>query len=219
MPTKIRGIVFVNKTCWRDDDLWGFLRPLVLAELDKPKRFGLRVTFQPGRGQVRRVWRSTEAWAGTSGYAWWSRHEITINVPTIFESLNEREKIDVATTIAHELWHIDRNRGGRAVEVALRKSVRYGRPKTEEGQRKQTEFYAWAATLPLRKKKAVVAAVAATVAGPRRLIQDRAAKAAADLARWEAELVRREKAVKRAKRKLAAARRKAAYYAKKTGVS
>jgi hypothetical protein len=88
--------------------------------------------------------------------------------------------------------------------------------------------------LPLRKKKAVVGpvaapekpepfqeapAVAATVAGPRTLIRDRAAKAAASLARWEAELVRREKAVKRAKRKVSAARRKAAYYAKKTGVS
>lgn len=234
MPTKIRGIHVSNKTCWRTEDLWGFLRPLVIAELEKAKWKGLTVYFQPGRGQRRSTWRADVEWCGTSGYADWRFNTITINLPTVFDELNQREKVDLASTIAHELWHINTRRGGKAVEIALRKSVRYGRPKTAEGQAKQAEHYAWAAALPLRKKAAVVVpvadapagpepvtapAVAATVAGPRRLIQDRAAKAAAALARWEAELVRREKAVKRAKRKVSAARRKAAYYAKKTGVS
>lgn len=233
MPITIRGIKFENNTCWHDADLWGFLRPLVIAELEKPKWAGLKVTFQARRNQRRVAWRANVRWCGTSGHAVWGwDRSIVINVPTVFESLNEREKIDLASTIAHELWHINARRGGHAVEVSLRKSVKYGRPKTEDGQAKQAEFYAWAAALPLRKRAAVAAveapadpepvtapAVAATVAGPRRLIQDRAAKAAAALARWEAELVRREKAVKRAKRKVSAARRKAAYYAKKTGVS
>lgn len=232
MPTTIRGIHVSNKTCWRTEDLWGFLRPLVVAELEKAKWKGLAVVFQPCRGQRRSAWRADVEWCGTSGHAHWGQHYIVINVPTVFAELNEREKIDLASTVAHELWHINTRRGGKAVEIALRKSVRYGRPKTEDGQARQAEFYAWAAALPLRRTAAVVPvakpadqepetvpAVAATVAGPRRLIQDRAAKAAADLARWEAELVRREKAVKRAKRKVSAARRKAAYYAKKTGVS
>lgn len=236
MPTKIRGIHVSNKTCWLTEDLWGFLRPLVVAELEKAKWKDLTVYFQPGRGQRRSTWRADVEWCGTSGYADWRFNVITINLPTVFEELNEREKIDLASTIAHELWHINTRRGGKAVEIALRKSVRYGRPKTEDGQAKQAEFYAWAAALPLRKRTAVVApataeaatvepepqaesALAATAAGPRTLILDRAAKAAAALARWEAELVRREKAVKRAKRKVSAARRKAAYYAKKTAVS
>jgi hypothetical protein len=159
--------------------------------------------------------------------AWLCGSRVVINVPTRFEQLNEREKIDLATVISHELWHINTGRGGKAVEIALRKSVRYGRPKTAEGRAKQTEYYAWAAKLPLRKSNAVVVekavepalalASAATVAAPRRsLIETRAEKAAKDLSRWEAELVRREKAVRRAKRKIAAARRKVAYYAKKT---
>lgn len=227
MPTKIRGIHVENNTCWQTEDLWGFLRPLVIAELEKAKWQGLTVVFQPRRGQRRVVWRASVAWCGTSGYAvWgWDKH-ITINLPTVFESLNEREKIDLASTIAHELWHINSRRGGKAVEVSLRKSVRYGRPKTADGQAKQAEHYAWAAALPLRKRQAVAApadaapaestpALAATVAGPRPLVQARAAKAAAALARWEAELVRREQAVKRARRKVSAARRKVAYYAKK----
>lgn len=236
MPVTIRGIKFENNTCWHDADLWGFLRPLVIAELEKPKWAGLKVTFQARRNQRRVAWRASVRWCGASGHAYWGwDRSIVINVPTVFESLNEREKIDLASTIAHELWHINARRGGHAVEVSLRKSVKYGRPKTEDGQAKQAEFYAWAAALPLRKRAAVTAsanaeaataepepqahALAATVAGPRTLILDRAAKAAAALARWEAELVRREKAVKRAKRKVSAARRKAAYYAKKTGVS
>lgn len=233
MPTKIRGIHVTNKTCWRTEDLWGFLRPLVIAELEKAKWRGLTVVFQPGRGQRRSAWRADVEWCGTSGYADWRFNVITINLPTVFEELNEREKIDLASTIAHELWHINTRRGGKAVEIALRKSVRYGRPKTEDGQAKQAEHYTWAAALPLRKRSAVAVAsapadaapaeptpaLAATVAGPRPLIATRAAKAAAALARWEAELARREQAVKRARRKVAAARRKVAYYAKKGPVS
>lgn len=231
MPTRIRAIKFVNNTCWRDEDLWGFLRPCVEAELDKRKWFGLRITFQPRRGQRRTAWRATEAWCASSGMAYWGRHEIVVNVPTRYDSLNEREKVDIAAVISHELWHINTARGGKAVEIALRKSVRYGRPKTADGQAAQEEHYSWAAALPLRKAGVVAAvrdavepeptlASAATVAAPRRsLVETRAAKAAADLARWEAELIRREKAVRRARRKVSAARRKAAYYAKKTAVS
>lgn len=233
MPTTIRGIHVSNRTCWKTEDLWGFLRPLVIRELEKHRWKGLTVIFQPGRSQRRSQWRSPgKPCCYSSGWADWSINEVTINLPTKFDELNAREKTDLAVVIAHELWHINTRRGGKSVELALRKSVKYGRPKTPEGQQQQAEHYAWAAALPLRKRTAVtvvpVAAepepqatptLAATVAAPRRLIQDRAAKAAAALARWEAELVRREKAVKRAKRKLAAARRKAAYYAKKTAVS
>jgi hypothetical protein len=225
----IRAFKFANNTCWRDEDLWGFLRPIAEAELERHRWQGLSITFQPRRGQRRVRWRSETAWCGTSGTAWWCGHRVAINVPTRFEELNEREKIDLASTIAHELWHINTRRGGKAVEIALRKSVKYGRPKTVEGQASQAEYYAWAAKLPLRKAGAVEAvkpdavpalACAATVAAPRRsLVEARSEKAERDLARWEAELVRREKAVRRAKRKIAAARRKVAYYSKKTAVS
>ena len=225
---KIRSILFRNNTCWRDEDLWAFLRPCVEAELDRHKWPRLSITFQPRRGQVRSKWRADSAWCGCSGMAWLCGSRVVINVPTRFEQLNEREKIDLATVISHELWHINTGRGGKAVEIALRKSVRYGRPKTAEGRAKQDEYYAWAAALPLRKANAAVVvekavepalalASAATVAAPRRsLIETRAEKAASALSRWESELVRREKAVRRAKRKIAAARRKVAYYAKKT---
>ena len=226
MAAKIRAIKFTNNTCWHDDDLWAFLRPCVEAELDKRKWTSLSITFQPRRGQRRSKWRSETAWCGTSGTAWWCGHRVVINVPTRFESLNDREKIDIATVISHELWHINTRRGGKAVEIALRKSVKYGRPKTADGQAAQEEHYSWAAALPLRKKGVVesvvepVLASAAIVAAPRlRLIETRAEKAAAALSRWEAELVRREKAVRRARRKVSAARRKVGYYAKKTAVS
>lgn len=225
MAAVIRAFKFVNNTCWRDEDLWGFLRPIAEAELERHKWPGLSITFQPRRGQRRIRWRSETAWCGTSGTAWWCGHRVAINVPTRFEELNEREKIDLASTIAHELWHINTSRGGKAVEIALRKSVKYGRPKTVEGQASQAEHYAWAAKLPLRKAAvkpdaAPALACAATVAAPRRsLIEARSEKASKDLARWEAELIRREKAVRRAKRKISAARRKVAYYSKKTAVS
>lgn len=231
MAAKIRAITFTNNTCWHDDDLWAFLRPCVEAELDKRKWHGLRVTFQPRRGQRRTAWRAATAWCASSGMAYWGRHHIVINVPTKFDELNDREKIDLATVISHELWHVNTGRGGNAVEISLRKSVKYGRPKTAEGQASQAEYYAWAAKLPLRKAGVVstvreavepepALASAATVAAPRRsLVETRAAKAAADLSRWEAELVRREKAVRRARRRVSAARRKVGYYAKKTAVS
>jgi hypothetical protein len=216
MAVKIRSIKFENRTCWRDEDLWGFLRPLVIAELDKPKWNGLRVVFQAGRNQRRATWRSEVGWCFTSGYAHWVRHEFTINLPTKFESLNEREKIGLASTIAHELWHINTRRGGRAVEIALRKGWRYGTPDTPEQVARQNEFYAWAAALPLRRPEPA----AESAACPRpTIVETRAEKAARDLARWEVELVRREKSVKRAKRKITSARRKVAYYAKKTTVS
>lgn len=226
--SRIRSVLFRNNTCWSSEDLWAFLRPCVEAELEKHKWPNLSITFQPRRGQRRSKWRSTVAWCGCSGTAYFCGSRVVINVPTRFDSLNEREKIDLAAVISHELWHINTRRGGKAVEIALRKSVRYGRPKTPEGQAKQDEYYRWAAALPLRKANAVVVvekavepvpalASAATVAAPRRsLIETRAEKAAKDLSRWEAELVRREKGVRRAKRKIAAARRKVAYYAKKT---
>jgi hypothetical protein len=218
---RIRSILFRNNTCWRDEDLWAFLRPCVEAELEKHRWPNLSITFQPRRGQRRSKWRSTVAWCGCSGTAYFCGSRVVINVPTRFDSLNEREKVDLAAVISHELWHINTRRGGKAVEIALRKSVRYGRPKTTEGQAKQTEYYAWAAKLPLRKVVVVEEdlASAATVAAPRRsLIETRAEKAASALSRWEAELIRREKAVRRAKRKIAAARRKVTYYAKKTAV-
>ena len=218
--SRIRSVLFRNNTCWRDEDLWGFLRPCIEAELERHKWPRLSITIQPRRGQRRSKWRSDSAWCGCSGMAWLCGSRVVINVPTRFDQLNEREKIDLASVISHELWHINTGRGGKAVEIALRKSVRYGRPKTPEGRAKQAQYYSWAAKLPLRKASAVEpVAVAATVAPPRRdLIQSRAEKAAANLSRWEAELLRREKAVRRAKRKIAAARRKVAYYAKKTAV-
>lgn len=230
MAARIRAIRFTNNTCWNDDDLWGFLRPCVEAELERHKWERLSITFQPRRGQRRTKWRSDVSWCATSGMAYWVGCRIVINTPTKYDELNEREKIDLATVISHELWHINTGRGGKAVEIALRKSVKYGRPKTADGQAAQEEYYSWAAKLPLRKagvvatvREAVAApalASAATVAAPRRsLVETRAAKAAADLSRWEAELVRREKAVRRARRKVSAARRKVDYYAKKTAVS
>jgi len=149
---KIRSIKLVNETCWSTDHLWAFLRPLVIQELDKEKWKGLVITFTPRRSQRRTEWRADgEAWCWCSGYASWRDHTISIRVPTKFEQLTAREKVELAAVIAHELWHINSRRGGKAVEIAMRRSVKYGRPKTTEGRQEQAALYAWAAALPLEK--------------------------------------------------------------------
>jgi hypothetical protein len=149
---KIRGIKLVNETCWSTDHLWAFVRPLVIREIEREKWKGLTITFTPRRGQRRTDWRADgEGWCWCSGRANWLHHTIAIRMPTRFEKLTPREKIELAAVIAHECWHINARRGGRAVEIAMRRSVRYGRPKTPEARQEQAVQYAWAAALPLEK--------------------------------------------------------------------
>ena len=149
---------------------------------------------------------------------------VFIHMPTAFDSLNEIETLDFCSTVAHEFAHVRTRKHGPAVEIAMRKSVPYGMWSrlSADAREKQRALYGWALSMPLRKddaepaeapSPAPVAAKPAT-AGPS-LIERRAAKAAATLARWQAELERRERAVKRARRKVAAARRRAAYYTKR----
>lgn len=235
-----------NRTNWKTADLRAIARKIAAAELNAKQRRSVTVVFNACRHQ--KYQRDAHGYCSTSGIAYLSGgfargkyvgslrvdsyiqpNTIFIHMPTAFDTLNEIETLDFCSTVAHEFAHVRTRKCGQAVEIAMRKSVPYGMWSrlSESARGKQRTLYAWALSMPLRKEsesqpadKPAPVAVAATpaAAGPT-LIERRAAKAAATLARWEAELDRRERAVKRAKRKVSAARRRVAYYAKRETVA
>lgn len=215
-----------NNTAWSTADLRAIVSRIAKTELDARHRKAARITFAPSKHQ--RMERDRRGYCSTSGYVFMrdgycarrrlaaEKNSVFISMPTVFDTLNERERIDLCVTIAHEFAHIRTQARGPAAERAMRSSIPYGRPKGDEAKAAQAMLYAWVLAMPLRKKSAVEPAPAAAIEEPppaaKPLIARRAEKAAATVAKWEAELSRRERAVKRAKAKLAKARRRVAYY-------
>jgi hypothetical protein len=200
---KVRGIKFINKTCWRDDDLLAIVERIADDELVHRRfddRKHLKLTFNASRGQRRTNWRHRKNTSFTSGYAWWEGHEVVIHVPTKFAELNVDEKIELAVTIAHEFWHIEHKRGGTAVERFLRVHYKYGRPKKKEDHDRQNEHYKWVTDMPIRKKISHIG----------RIEEEPVRKYHRRLASWKLKVASRERGLARANKKLSEARKEAA---------
>lgn len=222
----------INKTNWKTADLRAIISRIAKTELTAAQRKTLVVEINGCRNQratdpADAYW--NDSWSFTSGWAWWAGSRagtIAIHMPTRW-NLNGRERVGLCSTIAHEMAHIRTRKGGPAVERAMRTSVPYGsiNRMTEKGAAAQLALYAWVHEMPIRRADAKpaaappapqpAAAAATTATASPTLIERRAAKAAATLARWESELARRERAVKRARRKVAESRRRVAYYQKR----
>lgn len=221
-----------NRTSWKTSDLRAIVSRIAKTELTAAQRKNLWCEIRVCRNQratdpADAYW--NDSWSFTSGQAFLHgpRSEtIVIYMPTRW-NLNGRERVGLCSTIAHEMAHIRTRKSGPAVERAMRTSVPYGNidRMTEKGAAAQLALYAWVHEMPIRRADAKpaaappapqpAAAAATTATASPALIERRAAKAAATLARWESELARRERAVKRARRKVAESRRRVAYYQKR----
>lgn len=172
-----------NETKWTTSHLRAIAAIVARMVLDRETAKRLRVIFRSRRSAA---WYGSKA-RGSSGWA--GCRTISVTLPTI--ELIDSDRIDFCATLAHEMKHVndwvDPNSrrsgrtGGRKWERSHRRSIPYGRPKTEEGKAAQRELYGWVLSMPIEPKPAKVRKQVDHVA-------KRADKAAADLKRWQAKL-------------------------------
>lgn len=173
----------VNKTCYETADLRAFVSRIAQDELDPSLRKIVTVEIVPSRNCT----------GSSSGHAFPKRHLCRVRICTTASQLTDWQRIDFAAVIAHELAHLRGMPGGRASEIKMRRSIKYGRPKTEAERERQRELYAWALDLPLRKKQP-----------KKKKLPDASDKLDAiqkAIARWEAKKKRAETALRKYRRK------------------
>jgi hypothetical protein len=140
----------VNRTGYRTDDLRAFVRRVALLELPSNLRRGTRVTFIHSRME-----------RGVHGDVNIAARDVRIFIPPPGCRTDLDKPMRVAVTLAHEFHHIATRRRGRSVEYHWRRSVRYGRPRTQRGREAQVEVYSWVSELRLRSKEMIFVPTAA----------------------------------------------------------
>lgn len=129
-----------NKTSWQSDHLRAIVRRIAAVELTPAQRKVTTVVFLPDRRDAH--------WAGRAHLR---QMLAEIRIHTKGE-LSDAQRINLASTIAHELFHLKTKASGRIEELWMRKSVKYGYPQTEEKQAEQREYYGWILQQPLERK-------------------------------------------------------------------
>lgn len=176
----------INKTKWQTAQLRAFIVRIAEAELEPKNRKRLKVTIVPARQQ-------------TCCSGWWPAYSrsIQINMPT--RAMSDKIKIDFCSVVAHEMHHVETQSYGRSWEINNRRSIPYGRPKTEAGLASQRELYAWALGLPIEAMPPAAKPAALELASTKR------EHIAGKIIEWE-------RRAKRCKTALAKYRRRLGYY-------
>ena len=168
----IEGITYKNLTKWRDDELIYIIDRIASEELTSRyhRKRKLKVFVKPSRSRsskVRHTYRQKNSFLGCHGWAHWRKHMVELMIPSgniitvlkedgykekkgVIDRLNFDDMLEFCHLVAHEFWHIEHQRGGQHVEIFLRRHWKYGRPKTEEDQKKQRDHFAWVEDYCLR---------------------------------------------------------------------
>lgn len=172
----------VNETRWTTAHLRAVAARIAKKELTPEQRKKLTVIFRSRRS----LWGSGPG-TGSSGAAY--RWKIVVRLPVCQGApLIDSDRIDLCSVIAHEMKHIHdqhdphaRHWYGRSWERSVRRSIPYGRPRTDEGRQAQRDLYGWVLAMPIEQRPANLRKVVDHVA-------KRSAKAQSDLKRWQAKL-------------------------------
>lgn len=124
-----------NKTIFATADLRAIANEVAKRELTPERRKVVRVDFLRSRKYF-------------TGVSYGRRNVVRIPPGPVADDW----KIKLAVLIAHELHHASGNPGGRSNEYWMRRSVRYGDPRSAEQLEEQRQLYGWVLSMPVRLK-------------------------------------------------------------------
>lgn len=172
----------INKTKWSTAHLRAIAVRIARVELEPEKRKRVILTFSATRG----------AQHYCSGYAYIHGRHARVNLPTKVDVLSDEVRLDLAQVIAHEFAHLR----GISNERSMRRSLKYGRPRTPELRARQREMYAWILDMPIEPATPRVR----TKPAPAAVIEAKLAAIDAKLKSWAAKRKRAETALKKYRR-------------------